>query len=62
MDNTTETNNEKLEYTLFGRREIVSAVEDVTRDNLLEVLTQAIAVYEFNASQIDYLWRYMRGE
>lgn len=57
-----ETTKEiEIDTTLFGRHEIVTSVEEVTRGNLLEVLTQAIAVFKYNAAQIDYLWNYMRG-
>lgn len=59
---TQDEKDEKIVNTLFGRREIITAVEDVTRDNLLDVLVAAIATHEVNAAQIDYLWRYMRGE
>lgn len=62
MGNVNEDKKDEIEFPFFGRREIVTAVEEITRDNLLEVLTQAIAVHDFNALQIDYLWRYMRGE
>lgn len=63
MSETTHTTpDDKIIDCLFGRKEIVTAVEEVTRENLKEVLTQAISVYEYNAAQIDYLWRYMRGQ
>lgn len=54
--------DEHLAHCLFGRREILTAVTDITKENLLEVLTAASAVFEYNAAQIDYLWRYARGE
>lgn len=47
---------------LFGRMEIVSAVDEITHDNVVDVLTRALAVHSVNSEQIDYLWRYMRGE
>lgn len=47
---------------LFGRTEIMSSVDAITRDNVVDVLTKALGVHAMNAMQIDYLWRYMRGE
>ena len=56
---------EKQEYPnpgLFGRSEIVTAVDEITESNLLEVLHKALGIHSVNASQIDYLYRYMRGQ
>lgn len=47
---------------LFGRKEITTSVDEITRDNLMDVLDKAMAVHTVNAAQIDYLDRYMRGE
>ena len=47
--------------TLFGREEIVTGVDEITPDNLLLVLHKALATHSFNARQIEYLYRYMRG-
>ena len=46
----------------FGRREILTGVSEITRDNLIMVLSEAVAIHNFNAMQIDYLYRYMRGD
>lgn len=46
----------------LGRREILSPVKEVTRENLLDVLGSALAVHKFNQGQIDYLWWYMRNK
>lgn len=46
---------------LFGRVEILTGVSEITRDNLLMVLSEAVAIHNFNAMQIDYLHRYARG-
>lgn len=47
---------------LFGRREILTAVETITKENVVQVLTKALVVHRMNASEIDYLYHYMRGE
>lgn len=46
---------------LFGRIEILTGVREITKDNLLMVLSEAVAIHNFNAMQIDYLHRYARG-
>lgn len=46
---------------LFGRREILTGVEEITRENLQMVLSEAIAIHDFNAVQIDYLHWYAQG-
>lgn len=58
-----ETKNSEAERTyLFGRKEILTSVDEITKDNLLSVLDKAMCVHAENAAQIDYLDRYMRGE
>ena len=47
---------------LFGRTEILTAVDEITESNILDVLHKALGVHSTNATQIDYLYRYMRGE
>ncbi len=47
---------------LFGRSEILTSIDKITKTNLLDVLHKAMGVHAFNASQIDYLYRYMRGQ
>lgn len=46
---------------LFGRREILTGFDEITRDNLPLVLTECIGRHNFNAAQIEYLYHYMRG-
>ena len=46
---------------LFGRVEILTGVDEITRDNLQMVLSECLAVHWFNSQQIDYLYRYNRG-
>lgn len=59
---SVKTETDKTEIGLFGRREIVTPVATITRKNLVAVLTQALAVHSENSAQIDYLYRYMRGQ
>ena len=51
-----------ISRSLFGRKEILTAVDEITRDNLLDVLEKAVAIHHFNAGEIDYLYRYRRGQ
>ena len=46
---------------LFGRVEVLTGVDEITRDNLQMVLSECMAIHWFNAAQIDYLFRYNRG-
>lgn len=46
---------------LFGRTTIYSAYEEVTKENLLEILKGAIQIHNSNSADIDYLWKYMKG-
>ena len=61
-DEYTEDTAEHATHCLFGRKEILTAVDEITKDNLLDVLHKALGVHAFNQAQIDYLYRYMRGE
>ena len=51
-----------IENPLFGRMEITTPVDEITRGNVVDVLTKALSIHEMNSFQIDYLFRYMRGE
>lgn len=51
-----------LSHELFGRHEITTSVDTITRENVVRVLEKALAVHTTNAWQIDYLYRYMRGQ
>lgn len=52
----------RIVMPLFGRHEITTSVDAITRDNVADVLEQAIAVHTRNEAEIDYLYRYMKGE
>lgn len=45
-----------------GRRMIKSSVKEVTDENVVEVLFRAMETHNLNRSEIDYLWKYYRGE
>ena len=47
---------------LFGRTEICTPVDTITRENVVSVLTHALSIHSGNRSAIDYLYRYRRGE
>ena len=47
---------------LFGRRAIYTDVEDVTRDNVLDVVSAALTKHVKNRAEIDYLYDYYRGK
>lgn len=47
---------------MSGRRVIKMSVKEVTEENVVEVLNKALAIHELNRSEIDYLWKYYRGE
>ena len=47
---------------LFGRRAIYTDVEEVTRDNVLDVVAKALPVHIKNRAEIEYLYDYYRGK
>lgn len=47
---------------LFGRRVIYTDVTDVTAGNVIDVLQKALFVHLQNQADIDYLYRYYRGD
>ena len=47
---------------LFGRLEIMTSIDKITRNNVVAVLNNALAIHSVNSAQIDYLWKYMRGQ
>ena len=53
---TTETRH------LFGRRTIYTDQEQITHENVVEVLLRAAKVHAQNQNEIQYLWDYYRGK
>lgn len=50
----------KKKYT--GRQEIFTSHEYVTRDNIVEILSDAITIHETNRLEIEYLRKYRNGD
>ena len=47
--------------TMYGRRVITTDVEEITAENVVDVLRDAMSVHELNRSEIEYLWKYYKG-
>lgn len=47
---------------MFGRRIIKTSVTEITEDNVVDVLNKAMTTHSINRSEIDYLWKYYRGD
>lgn len=47
---------------MYGRRVITTDVAEITADNVVEVLEEAMKLHEKNRAEIDYLWKYYKGE
>jgi SPP1 family phage portal protein len=48
--------------TMYGRRVITTDVAEITADNAVNVLKEAMNVHELNRSEIEYLWKYYKGD
>ena len=48
--------------TMYGRRVITTDVAGITAENVVAVLEEAMKLHEKNRSEIDYLWKYYKGE
>ena len=46
----------------FGRKVIKLNADEVTEDNIVDLLNQALMTHDFNSRQIDYLWNYYKGK
>ena len=47
--------------TMYGRRVITTDVDVITTENVVDVLRDAMSVHELNRSEIEYLWKYFKG-
>ena len=47
--------------TMYGRRVITTDVAEITAGNVVDVLRDAMSTHELNRSEIDYLWKYYKG-
>jgi SPP1 family phage portal protein len=54
----------RLDQTRFmhGRRMIKTSVKEITDDNIMEVLWKALGTHELNRGEIDYLYKYYKGD
>ena len=48
--------------TMYGRRIITTDVSEITADNVVSVLEEAMKLHEKNRYEIDYLWKYYKGD
>ena len=48
--------------TMYGRRVITTDVDKITAENVVDVLRDAMSVHELNRSEIEYLWKYYKGD
>lgn len=46
---------------MFGRTTIYTAYNEVDKKNLLDIMKSAIMIHNHNSADIDYLWKYMKG-
>lgn len=46
----------------FGRRKIFTDVDTITRDNVTDVLRKALGTHWANKAEIEYLYKYYKGE
>ena len=47
---------------LCGRRVIYTDVEEITDGNVVSVLQKALTIHLMNRAEIDYLYRYYKGD
>lgn len=57
---TTARREYEMAYT--GRRVIYSDVDEITDENVFSVLANAISVHTVNSSEIEYLYKYYKGD
>ena len=48
--------------TMYGRRVITTDVEEITAENVVDVLRKAMGTHELNRGEMEYLWNYYRGK
>ena len=48
--------------TMYGRRVITTDVAEITAANVVDVLSEAMKVHELNRGEIEYLWKYFKGD
>ena len=48
--------------SFHGRRKIFTDVDQITKDNVVDVLQKALSVHTQNKTEIEYLYRYYKGD
>ena len=48
--------------TMHGRRIITTDVAEITAENVVDVLRKAMSIHELNRGEIEYLWKYYKGD
>lgn len=51
-----------MEITLTGRKRIYIPKQEINNETLPKILSRAMAIHLQNASHIDYLWNYYKGD
>lgn len=46
---------------MFGRRKILTSASEINASNVVKLVEQAYTTHLLNASEIDYLWNYYKG-
>lgn len=67
MSNTTNNSSNKItgvaSRRLFGRKTIVTGAEEITPENVInEVVNKAHITHLLNKDDIEYLWKYYKGD
>ena len=62
MSEVVMTSKGMVKRGLFGRRKIFASVDEVTQANVAEVVEQAYITHLLNRGEIEYLWRYYKGD
>lgn len=63
MGNAVDTGNPGNETRrMFGRRVIRVSADGITEGNVVEILQKVLPIHERNRSEIEYLWRYYKGD
>ncbi len=59
--NSTTNDIERVEFNLFGRRDIYASVEEITPENVIEEVNSALVFHMQNLMEEDFLYWYRRG-
>ena len=48
--------------TMYGRRVITTDVAEITAENVVDVIRKSMETHDLNRSEIEYLWKYFKGQ